>query len=217
MEGDAPSLPKRRRGRPVGFDRCFALRQAMHLFWERGYEGTSFDDLIGAMGISPSSFYNSFGSKERLYQEAVDAYAANSAAWFVGELDAARDTRTALHNVLSAAARKFTRGDEPVGCMISAACISVPPALDALREYLAGQRRRAEAAMAARIRRGVAEGDVPPDTDAEALAAFYSTLARGLAVQARDGASYERLQAIVDRAMEAWPGGRGAAPSTRIG
>ena len=46
----------------------------MKLFWERGYEGTSFDDLIAAMSISASSFYNSFGSKERLYNEAVDQY-----------------------------------------------------------------------------------------------------------------------------------------------
>jgi len=59
---------KRTRGRPKSFDRAAALHQAVELFWERGYEGASFDDLIAAMGISPSSFYNAFGSKERLYR-----------------------------------------------------------------------------------------------------------------------------------------------------
>ena len=44
------------------------------LFWDRGYEGTTFDDLIGAMKVSPSSFYHEFGSKEQLYREAVDYY-----------------------------------------------------------------------------------------------------------------------------------------------
>jgi hypothetical protein len=50
--------------------------------------------------------------------------------------------------------------------------------------------------MAARIQRGINDGDVPEDTDVEALAAFYSALSRGLALQARDGASRERLQDI---------------------
>ena len=77
---------KRARGRPKNFDRAAALHQAMELFWERGYEGTSFDELIAAMGISPSSFYNAFGSKERLYKEATEAYLAVSREWFVGEL-----------------------------------------------------------------------------------------------------------------------------------
>jgi transcription elongation factor len=33
------------RGRPKNFDRSFALQQAMKLFWARGYEGASFDEL----------------------------------------------------------------------------------------------------------------------------------------------------------------------------
>ena len=61
----------------------------MKLFWERGYEGTSFDDLVATMGISPSSFYYSFGCKERLYQEATEAYMARSGEWFGGALGAA--------------------------------------------------------------------------------------------------------------------------------
>src|SRR5580704_12190384 len=87
---------KRGRGRPAVFDRAAALKEAMKLFWERGYEGTSFDELIGAMGISASSFYNSFGNKEELYREATEAYVQSSGGWFLGILhDETIDTRTA--------------------------------------------------------------------------------------------------------------------------
>jgi AcrR family transcriptional regulator len=196
---------RRARGRPASFDRPVALRQAMKLFWERGYEGTSLDDLTAAMGISTSSFYNSFGSKERLYQEATEAYLAAAGEWFGVELSSDSDTKTAFHRLLAAAAREFTRNDLPTGCMISLACTQVPPALACLRDAMVKHRGAAQSAMAARIRRGIDAGDVPKDTDVETLAAFYSTLSRGLAVQARDGASREQLQAIVELGMRAWP------------
>ena len=202
--GASDSL-KRPRGRPRNFDRSIGLHQAMKLFWERGYEGTSFDDLVTAMGISPSSFYNSFGSKEQLHQEAAEAFVAHSGEWFACELGAATDARTAFHQVLDRAAREATLDDMPAGCMISLAGTHVPPELAALRGRMAGYRGAAQSAMADRIRRGIDEGDVPMGTNAEALAAFYSALLRGMVVQARDGASRERLLEIVDLGMHAWP------------
>lgn len=209
MATQADGQPKRARGRPKTFDRTVALHQAMKLFWERGYEGTSFDDLIGAMQISPSSFYNAFDSKERLYQEATEAYVAHAAEWFSGELAAITDTKTAFHQVLNSAAREFTRDDLPSGCMIALACTQARPELAGLRDMMAGYRRGAQTAMAERIHRGIERGDVPKDAKVEALAAFYSALSGGMALQARDGASRERLLEVVDIGMQAWP----SAPS----
>ncbi len=205
MASEASRTSKRARGRPRNFDRSIALQQAMKLFWERGYEGASFDDLTAAMGISPSSFYNSFGSKERLYHEAADAYMERAGEWFAGELGAATDAKTAFHRLLKAAACEATRDDMPAGCMISLAGTHVPPALTAMRDRMAGYREAGQSAMADRIRRGIAEGDVPKETNVEALAAFYSALSRGIVVQARDGASRDRLLEIVEVGMQAWP------------
>ena len=171
------------------FDRAVALQAAMKLFWERGYEGTSFDDLIAAMGISASSFYNSFGSKEGLYCEATRSYLEWSGQWFFAILnDPSTDTRTAFARLFEATAEEFTRGDHPLGCMISLAGTHCPPGMSNIRDMMAEHRAFSEGAMAERIRKGIADGDVPEDTDCDMLAAYYSALARGLAVQARDGA-----------------------------
>jgi AcrR family transcriptional regulator len=196
---------KRSRGRPQTFDRAEALTQAMQLFWERGFEGTSFDELIAVMGISPSSFYNSFGSKERLYQEATETYLAVSGEWFLRELYADIDTRSAFHNVLLGMAREFTKEGLPSGCMISLAGTHLPPSLSSVRDMMARFRQLGQTSLATRIQRGIERGDVPPDTDAETLAAFYSAFSRGMAVLARDGASRDQLAAIVEIAMTAWP------------
>jgi AcrR family transcriptional regulator len=197
---------KRGRGRPPVFDRDAALEKAMKLFWERGYQGTSFDDLIHSMGISASSFYNSFGSKEELYCEATRSYLVSSGRWFFGILnDGSTDTRTAFSRLFAATAEEFTRGDHPAGCMISLACTQTPPALENIRDMMAEHRAFSEGTMAERIQRGIADGDVPDDTDVEMLAAYFSAVARGLAGQARDGASREKLAEIGRLAMRAWP------------
>jgi AcrR family transcriptional regulator len=197
---------KRGRGRPVVFDRTTALIQAMNLFWERGYEGTSFDDLIAAMGISASSFYNSFGSKEELYYEATRSYLEWAGQWFFAILsDPSIDTRTAFARLFEATAEEFTRGDHPLGCMISLAGTHCSPGMKNIRDMMSEHRAFSESAMADRIRKGVANGDVPEDADCDMLAAYYSAVARGLAVQARDGASREKLAEIGRLAMRVWP------------
>jgi len=205
---------KRGRGRPAVFDRGHALWEATKLFWERGYEGTSFDDLIAAMGISASSFYNSFGSKEALYCEATRCYLDWSGQWFSAILnDPSIDTKTAFARLFEATAEEFTRGDHPLGCMISLAGTHCSPGMKNIREMMAEHRAFSEGAMAVRIRKGVAKGDVPMDADCDLLAAYYSAVARGLAVQARDGASREKLADIGRLAMRAWPTGEARGPA----
>jgi len=208
IQGKKIEEGKRGRGRPAVFDRGVALRQAMELFWERGYEGTSFDELIAAMGISASSFYNSFGSKEALYCEATRSYLEWSGQWFFAILnDPSIDTKAAFARLFEATAEEFTRGDHPLGCMISLAGTHCPPGMSNIRDMMAEHRAFSESAMAARISKGVANGDVPEDADCDLLAAYYSAVARGLAVQARDGASREKLAKIGRLAMSAWPAG----------
>ncbi len=147
---------KRGRGRPAVFDRDLALRAAMTLFWERGYEGTSFDDLIAAMGISASSFYNSFGSKEALYCEATKSYLDWSGHWFFAILnDPSIDTRTAFARLFESTAEEFTRGDHPLGCMISLRARIARRGMKHIREMMVEHRAFSEGAMAERIRKGI--------------------------------------------------------------
>uniref|UniRef100_B0T961 Transcriptional regulator, TetR family n=1 Tax=Caulobacter sp. (strain K31) TaxID=366602 RepID=B0T961_CAUSK len=205
MTPDTDVAIKRGRGRPQIFDRDRALESAMKLFWDRGYEGTTFDDLIGAMKISPSTFYNSFGNKERLYRETTELYLNDAGNFFTPALAKAKDAKGAFEALIEAAAVAFTREEFPSGCMISLAGTHLPPSLNALRETMRTFRDGAEQALADRLSQGVADGDLPQDTDVAGLAAYFETVFRGMAVDARDGASTERLRKIGATAMRAWP------------
>src|ERR1017187_8644631 len=61
-------------GRPRAFHVEKALDQAMHLFWRKGFLGTSLSDLTEAMGINRPSLYAAFGNKESLFRRAVERY-----------------------------------------------------------------------------------------------------------------------------------------------
>ncbi len=195
---------KRGRGRPRLFDRTAAIQQAMVLFWDRGYEGTTFDDLIEAMKLSPSSFYHEFGSKEQLYREAVDYYLKLSTSYLRG-FSSHRDTRAAFEALIEEAAAFFTNDGSPAGCMISLAGTHLPPHLRSVADYTKSLRKLFEQGLARRLRKGVSDGDLPPGTNVKELAAYFGTIFRGMAVQARDGASRKQLLATCRLAMRAWP------------
>src|SRR5215475_2760669 len=116
--GETKTSVEPRRGRPRSFDQETALRQAMFLFWERGYEGVAMDDLTAAMGISPSSLYATFGSKEQLFLTALDTYEREYGMYWVPILDDTADGREAFLRMFDAASRELTRPDLPRGCMM---------------------------------------------------------------------------------------------------
>ena len=193
------------RGRPRTFERTEALRVAMSLFWEQGYEGTSVSELAAAMGINSPSLYAAFGSKEALFREAIALYdqtESEATATALAEHTARRSMEALLHNNLVA----YTDPGTPRGCMIVLAANTGKTKNEEVRQYVAEYRRATITMVADRLRRGVADGDVPPDADIAAISAFFTTVLHGLSIQAHDGASREELQQVVDVAMAAWDG-----------
>src|SRR5260370_36792414 len=67
-------------GRPKEFDRDRALKKALDVFWQQGYEATSTDNLVRAIGIGRQSMYDTFGDTRQLYLEALPLYKANTGA-----------------------------------------------------------------------------------------------------------------------------------------
>lgn len=191
------------RGRPRRFDRDAALRTAMRLFWEHGYEGTSLSVLTSAMGITPTSLYAAFGSKESLFREAVEAYNAAEGSP-TGEAMRSPTARGAVEEMLRANADAYVDPDTPPGCMVVLSGINLSEGHEAVGDYLAELRRQDRAAVRARIVQGVEDGDLPAEADADALADYAMTVLHGLSVQARDGAGRESVHAVIDAAMAGW-------------
>ena len=68
------------------FDVDAACERALDLFWRRGYEATSVNDLVDELGIGKASLYAAFGAKHQLYLAALQRYVERSGARIVTEL-----------------------------------------------------------------------------------------------------------------------------------
>ena len=194
-----------RRGRPPSFDREEALAAAMNVFWAKGYEGATLDDLLEAMGgITAPSLYNAFGSKEELFREAVDLYMATIAVKAVEALENAPSARAGVESMLRTATDGFCRPGSPRGCMIASSAAKCARGNEGAEAYVRSLRLKAPDAIKRRLKRAMEEGELPASADASRIAAFYATVAQGLGVRAGDGVSRAELMAVVDGAISAW-------------
>ena len=189
------------RGRPRGFDRDAALRQAMGVFWEKGYEGASLTDLTAAMGINSPSLYAAFGSKEDLFREAAEVYRNASGGVWDGVLESAT-AREGIEGLLRNTVVGLSDPRNPRGCMIVLSGIGASSSR--VCEDLRDARMACAEMLRDRLQRAKRDGEIGADTDVRAVAQYYLTVQHGLSLQARDGIGRKGLQQIVDCAMAAW-------------
>ena len=193
-------------GRPREFVLEEALTAALKVFWRKGYDGASLTDLTEAMGITRPSLYCAFGNKEALFKSALDLYEREKLAY----IDQALSAPTAYECVerMFAGGCRAVSDPETPGCMgvnSVLSCSSGGVASEAVRQELIDRKLDVEARVRARFEQAKAEGDLGPDSDPRALAAFVVTIGQGLALQAGTGASPETLQQIADTALRAIP------------
>ncbi|MEO7433591.1 MAG: TetR/AcrR family transcriptional regulator [Dokdonella sp.] len=194
----------RKPGRPLSFDRNIALDQAMRLFWQSGYEGTSLGALTKAMGVTAPSIYAAFGDKKQLFLEAVSRYVSGPVTAQT-LIDDAPDAHAAATALLRTSAIGFTGASTPRGCLLATSTISCSPAAADVQRQLAVIRKKIEARIKEKIADDVRKGVLPSGVDADALAGFVMATIQGLSTLARDGARREKILRVAEAAMAAWP------------
>lgn len=97
------------------------LEQAMNLFWQKGYEGTSVADLVEHLGINRFSLYNSFGDKLTLYRDALRRYLYTRGLTGLEALEADDADMDALINLVEEFAAK--QKDQQFGCFMQNALL----------------------------------------------------------------------------------------------
>ncbi len=194
----------KRAGRPRVFNQEEALNRAMHVFWQKGFEGASLNDLTTAMGIQPPSLYKAFGNKQALFEKALARYLAGPVAFMHGALNEPTAYAVA-ERILRQTAEFLTERRSRRGCMTIQAALAGGLEAEPVRRKLIALRVKEQDALRRRFERAKSEGDLPKDADASDLARFITAVFQGMTVQAINGASRDELLRLSDMALRTWP------------
>jgi len=190
-------------GRPREFDADEALDKALGVFRQKGFEGTSLEDLTRATGINRPSLYAAFGNKEDLFRKALDRYVEQGLIRLQEYLSAPTAYR-AIESVLMSIVEKSGCSDAR-GCLLVQGALACGDEAQPIRLELAARRQQIEVIFRQRFERAIAEGDLPSDSSATSLAAYVATVVQGMSVQSSGGASREALLGIARTALRAIP------------
>jgi AcrR family transcriptional regulator len=191
-------------GRPREFSEAAALDAAMRVFWEKGYEGASLDDLTRAMGINRSSLYASFGDKQKLFIRVIARYSEGPLAFIHGALQQPT-ARAVVENLLRFTVSFLGDSTHPRGCLSLQGGLACSSSAEGVKRAMIHWRKQGLKQLEKRMLHAQKEGDLSRDVDAKDLARYIFVVMNGLSIQAVNGATQAEMNRTVTMALRSMP------------
>ncbi len=182
------------------FDVDVALERAGEAFWSHGYETTTMRDLLSAMGIHKGSFYDTYGSKKKVYLMALDQYMATRFAQFQ-ESVARLTPRRALEVHLNDIFKECIGVDGYRGCMAINCALELAHSDKAAQKAVLRAFKGHEKFLFEHIEAAQAAGELSAEIDAVATAKAMFVIVMGMRVYSRAGAPKATLRTLADQAL----------------
>ena len=183
------------------FDERQALQAAMLVFWEKGYDGTSINDLEQAMGLNRTSIYNAFGNKGALFERVMTCYKESVMADLFARLDSAQNIREGIKRMLNGALDIHFDEDNPGGCLV---VLSVMESGQHDAQSIASMQQTMQelkSALQSRISKAKKSGELSGDLDAGATATTIATTMAGMMVMGKANTSKAALKKTVSQVV----------------
>ncbi len=187
--------------REKAFDKQEVLCKALNLFWEKGYNATSMQDLIEGLGISRSSLYDTFTDKHNLYLQTLAAYREKATLPLVQLLDNATDIRQVLKKLFASTVRECTASDGAKGCFVSNSAVELAPHDEEIAKIVQEDQNILEDALTRAISKAQQEGQIASTESPRSLARFIHNTLTGLRIVAKSYSGKKKYDDIVQVAL----------------
>jgi TetR/AcrR family transcriptional regulator, transcriptional repressor for nem operon len=175
------------------------LQRATGLFWRRGYEATSVQDLVDATGANRAGLYGDYTDKRGLFLSALDRYADSFVGWAFGRVEAEGATVAAIRDYFETLIElSVRRGLPSEGCLMANSMTEVAPrdeeVLARVRAHVDRQRRGFRQALV----NSRAAGLLAPEVDVDAVAHLLAVATQGFAAYSRICTDESELRGFID-------------------
>lgn len=189
-------------GRTKDFDEDEVLQKAMNLFWHKGYNGTSMQDLVDGLGISRSSMYDTFGDKHTLFMRSLENYKKIATAEMKTIVDNAPTAKAAIRRMFEYTVTELLRDDQHKGCFLVNAGVEMAPHDTEVNKVLCENDRQLEHYFNDAIKKGQSSGEISNGQSSHALAQFILNTIKGMRVTAKSAADKKVFKDIVEVTMK---------------
>lgn len=177
-----------RMSRPKEFNPDEALEKAMQVFWHKGYEATSIEDLLTAMGINRGSLYATFGDKRELFLKAMDLYCAGGSLGSRLSMLSRPGPAIPLIRQFIESMVEFALSDpQRRGCFIANTAMELAPHQHDIAKKVSGRLQTLETAFFKLLTRAKQEGGLGQSKDPLGLARVLVTMMQGTIVMIKAG------------------------------
>lgn len=187
--------------RTKDFDEDEVLMKAVHLFWLKGYNGTSMQDLVDGLGISRSSLYDTYGDKHTLFLKALENYKKTVSAKMEAIVGGANSAKDAVKGLLEFTIGELLSDKEHKGCFLVNAAVEVAPHDQEVNKIICQSDREVGAYFYKTIKQGQETGDIINSKEPRALADFILNNIKGVRVTAKSVNDKKLFKDIIDLTM----------------
>ena len=171
--------------RTKDFDENEVLTKAIQLFWHKGYNGTSMQDLVDGLGISRSSLYDTYTDKHTLFIKALESY-QNSGADKIQEIsENSGSAKATIKKLLEFVTDELLNDKQQKGCFMVNAEVEVAPHDTEVNSLVCKNDQQMEDVFFQVIKKGQDSGEIKNEQDARALARFIFNAVKGIRVTAK--------------------------------
>ena len=171
--------------RSKDFDESEVLAKAVKLFWLKGYNGTSMQEMVDALGISRSSLYDTYVDKHTLYLKSLEYYQENSYTQINNILSRSLPARDTLRQLLELIVNSLLSDKQHKGCFMLNAEVEVAAQDSEVMDMVCKNDRQIENTIHDIIRKGQENGEINNKLNATVLTRFFLNAIKGIRVSAK--------------------------------